>query len=318
MPSASQLEVDRVLRAEVTALGRPALVAEMDQLLDTIESPLLNLALSGRAARFTSLGQEEREEYLKRWAASPLPLKRRAFQVMKRLVLLYTYGRDGSPYAARSGYVRPPLPPLASPPMLRVRRPVAGETIDGDACVSGLAGRWRCRGGARRAVSGSSCWTRALRTEAEFEDVSSRRTRPLCRPRHRRDARPRDRDPRRLRSRRWDVVTWNPRCGSRRPFEEGVLRRRRLDPHYDAFAHASTSIPMRRANGRICAWSAASERSPLERDRSHERQRLRRLLPLPARLPSRREVLDAAYVSRDACSRGAEILHGTDARRIET
>ena len=82
LPSASRLGVHRMLRAEVTALARPALVAELDQLLDTIESPFLNLALTGRAVRFSALGQVDREDYLKRWAESPLPLKRRAFQVM--------------------------------------------------------------------------------------------------------------------------------------------------------------------------------------------------------------------------------------------
>ncbi len=137
LPSASGLGVDRMLRSEVAALGRPALVAELDQLLDTIESPLLNFALSGRAARFTSLAQADREEYLKRWAASPLPLKRRAFQVMKRLVLLYTYGQDRSPYGALMGYARPPLESVAEPVPLRARRGVAGETIDADVCVVG-------------------------------------------------------------------------------------------------------------------------------------------------------------------------------------
>src|SRR5438105_14605025 len=107
LPSASALGVPATLRSEVAALGRPALVAELDQLLDTIESPLLNLALTGRAVRFSALGQPEREAYLKRWATSPLSLKRRAFQVMKRLVLLYTYGADASPYGARTGYARP-------------------------------------------------------------------------------------------------------------------------------------------------------------------------------------------------------------------
>ena len=89
LPSASALGVPQLLRSEVEALGRPALVAELDQLLDTIESPLLNAALTGRPARFSSLAAREREAYLKRWATSPLALKRRAFQVMKRLVLLY-------------------------------------------------------------------------------------------------------------------------------------------------------------------------------------------------------------------------------------
>ena len=141
LPSASELGVPRILRSEVTALGRPALVAELDQLLDTIESPPLNLALTGRPVRFSALDQAERETYLKRWATSRLPLKRRAFQVMKRLVLLYTYGADGSPYAAPMGYVHAsagrPLPDPAPRAALRVRTPRAGETIDADVCVVG-------------------------------------------------------------------------------------------------------------------------------------------------------------------------------------
>lgn len=135
-PSASALGVPALLRAEVEALGRPALVRELDQLLDTIEMPLLNFALAGRATRFSSLSQADREAYLRRWATSPVPLKRRAFQVLKRLVLLYTYGLPGSPYAAAMGYARPELDPAAQS-ALRVRRPRAGETIDADACVIG-------------------------------------------------------------------------------------------------------------------------------------------------------------------------------------
>ena len=137
LPSASVLGVPRLLRSEVEALGRPALVAELDQLLDTIESPLLNVALTGRPARFSSLAGSQREAYLKRWATSPLALKRRAFQVMKRLVLLYSYGVDGSPYAAAMGYERPALPPPAARAALRVRMPSTGEAIDADVCVIG-------------------------------------------------------------------------------------------------------------------------------------------------------------------------------------
>src|SRR3954468_9803031 len=71
LPSASELGVPRVLREEVTALGRPALVAELDQLLDTIESPPLNLALTGRPARFTALAASDREPYLSPWRRAP-------------------------------------------------------------------------------------------------------------------------------------------------------------------------------------------------------------------------------------------------------
>jgi choline dehydrogenase-like flavoprotein len=136
LPSASALGVPKILRSEVTALGRPAFVAELDQLLDTIESPLLNLALTRRRVRFTELAQADREAYLKGWATSPLPLKRRAFQVMKRLVLLYTYGADGSPYAAAMGYI-PPRPEPAPRSTVRVRTPRPGETIEADVCVVG-------------------------------------------------------------------------------------------------------------------------------------------------------------------------------------
>ena len=137
LPSASDLGVPAILRAEVEALGRPALVAELDQLLDTIDSPLLNTALTGRPSRFSALPTADREAYLKRWATSPLGLKRRAFQVMKRLVLLYSYGVDGSPYAAAMGYARSAPPSPATLAALRMRQPHAGEVIEADVCVIG-------------------------------------------------------------------------------------------------------------------------------------------------------------------------------------
>jgi choline dehydrogenase-like flavoprotein len=136
-PSASALGVPARLRSEIAALHRPALVAELDRLLDTVESPVLNLLLSGRPVRFSSLTQEQREAYLRGWAASALPLKRRAFQVLKRLTMLYTYGAENSPYWKLAGYERPDLVPPATPTALTVRQPRAGESIEADACVIG-------------------------------------------------------------------------------------------------------------------------------------------------------------------------------------
>ncbi|HET7700522.1 MAG TPA: GMC family oxidoreductase [Candidatus Limnocylindria bacterium] len=137
LPAASALGVPERLRREVSALGRPAFVRELDQLLDTIESPLLNLALGCGPVRFSALTQPAREDYLRRWATSPIALKRRAFQVMKRLILLYTYGAETSPYARAMGFVAPPLDEPAPPSALRFRALGPGETVDADVCVIG-------------------------------------------------------------------------------------------------------------------------------------------------------------------------------------
>src|SRR5207248_1319047 len=78
-----------------------------------------------------------REAYLRRWATSPLGLKRRAFQVLKRLTLLYSYGAEDSPYWELAGYRRPELPPQAAPAPLRVREGKPNEVLDADVCVIG-------------------------------------------------------------------------------------------------------------------------------------------------------------------------------------
>jgi choline dehydrogenase-like flavoprotein len=137
LPSASAMGTPARLRAEVEALGQPALVSELNQLLDAIESPVMNLALGGQPVRFSSLDQAPREAYLRRWAASPLGLKRRAFQVLKRLTLLYSYGAENSPYWELAGYRGPELPPPAAPASLRLRDGRANETLEADVCVIG-------------------------------------------------------------------------------------------------------------------------------------------------------------------------------------
>ena len=137
LPSASSLGVPTRLRSELVALNRPALVSELDRLLDVVESPLMNTALNGRPVRFSSLNQAERERYLQRWAASPLPLKRRAFQVLKRLTMLYTYGAENSPYWKLVGYTRPQLVSPATPAALTIGAAKPGRTIDADVCVIG-------------------------------------------------------------------------------------------------------------------------------------------------------------------------------------
>jgi len=136
LPSASALGVPQLIRSELAALGRPSLVSELDLLLRLMENPLANVALVGRPVRFSSLTQDERERYMKTLGASALPLKRVAFQDLKRLALLYAYAIDGSPYWNVVGYRPTPLDP-PSPSTLRARTAKAGEVIDADACVIG-------------------------------------------------------------------------------------------------------------------------------------------------------------------------------------
>jgi choline dehydrogenase-like flavoprotein len=325
LPSASQLGVPRLLRAEVTALERPALVAELDQLLDTIESPLLNLALSGRAARFTSLSQEEREEYLKRWAASPIPLKRRAFQVMKRLVLLYAYGQDGSPYAALTGYERPPLDRPAEPVPLRARRGAVGETIDADACVIGSGA-----GGSVVAAALAAAGKRvvvleraALRTEIEFDGRELAGYASLFLDRG--IAATSDRAIAILAGSAvggGTIVNWNTslRLPSqvRQDWHDAGIDD--LDEHYDAVceridvdtdesARNGPNTVLERGLRALGLSSATIARNVSGcGDCGH--------CTLGCRRGAKRSTM-RTYLA-DACARGAEILHGTEARRIET
>lgn len=136
LPSASALGIHDLLLSEVRALGRPSFEAQLGLLLRLVESPAANLALVGRPVRFSRLSLPDRQAYLRRLAASPLPLKRTAFQDLKRLTLLLAYGLEASPYRDLAGYV----PPAADPPdrsRLTVRTPAAGEVVEADAVVIG-------------------------------------------------------------------------------------------------------------------------------------------------------------------------------------
>jgi len=136
LPSASQMGIHRRLLAEVDALGRPSLRRQLDLLLSVVDTGLGNLLLSGRPSAISAMDQAAREAWLRGLANSPIALKRTAFQDLKRLTLLLTYGVEDSPWRARTGFV-PPDPDEPSPSRVHVRTPRAGETLEADAVVIG-------------------------------------------------------------------------------------------------------------------------------------------------------------------------------------
>ncbi len=136
LPSGSELGIPARLRAEVEALGRPTLRRQLDLLLRAVDNPAAALVLAGRPAAFSRRSQVDREAYLRRLAVSPIPLKRTAFQDLKRLTMLLAYGLESSPYRALTGFrATPPDDPVPTSVVPRTPRP--GETIEADACVVG-------------------------------------------------------------------------------------------------------------------------------------------------------------------------------------
>jgi choline dehydrogenase-like flavoprotein len=136
LPSASQMGVHRRIFAEVDALKRPSLRQQLDLLLRLTDTAIGNLLFSGTPKAISAMDQAAREAWLMRLADSPLALKRTAFQDLKRLTLLMTYGIEDSPWRAQTGFV-PPAADVASPNTIRVRTPTAGEVIDADVVVIG-------------------------------------------------------------------------------------------------------------------------------------------------------------------------------------
>jgi choline dehydrogenase-like flavoprotein len=141
-PAASSVAVDRDV-AEVVN-GLPAVERqEFATLLRAVESPLVNLLLTGRPTRFTRLGPLAREAYLQGWARSRLGVKRKGFHAVKRLAASLYFSRPTSgtshPLWERIRYA-PPAPPAGIPDPLAGLGPVAPEgdvEENADVCVVG-------------------------------------------------------------------------------------------------------------------------------------------------------------------------------------
>jgi choline dehydrogenase-like flavoprotein len=141
MPHGDSGALAERMATAIASLPRTADRIELGRLLGLLESRVANLFLSGSPRSFSARTPPERERYLTRWATSPIPLKRKAFQALKRLatVLGYTMtdGTAPNPAWAALGYPGPLAPPPAIPKPLRPHSVDADGTLDCDVVVVG-------------------------------------------------------------------------------------------------------------------------------------------------------------------------------------
>jgi choline dehydrogenase-like flavoprotein len=141
VPQADAAATSVALVREVEAVGRPKLVADLRLFLRTIESPVANALLGGRPDVFSRMSPQERERYLLAWADSAIPLRRTAFQAVKRASLYFAYAASehgANPLWEETGYERGDMLPLPDDPTVTASRAVRdGETVAADACVVG-------------------------------------------------------------------------------------------------------------------------------------------------------------------------------------
>ena len=121
----------RRARLTTEALERaadPAQVAQFRLALRLIQSPIANLVLAGRPTTFRTMSPASRERYLLSWATSRVPLRRSAFQGLRKLLTFLAYADPGAdvvnPRLADIGY-RPddPLPATEATPIRPIRPP---------------------------------------------------------------------------------------------------------------------------------------------------------------------------------------------------
>src|SRR5438128_8735723 len=90
---ASDLAVDEDVARIIERYLSPDQRADFRRLLRTIESPMANMLLSGRPARFSTESEAKRERFLLGWAHSRLGINRQGFLAVTRVVLFLTYAK---------------------------------------------------------------------------------------------------------------------------------------------------------------------------------------------------------------------------------
>ena len=141
---ASDLGVDRQIALLIREQFEPREAAQFHRILRTFESPGLNLVLGGRPARFSRLDPVARAAFLGRWRDSRLPIKRSAFEALKRLTCFLYYSTPGpngpNPNWSEIGYPGTWPEPVTAPgpyPTIQPLQPTSDLELSVDVCVIG-------------------------------------------------------------------------------------------------------------------------------------------------------------------------------------
>ncbi len=142
VPGSEAVRLADHMSETIASLPHRADREELKRLLELLESRTANAMLAGIPRPFTAMSTPERERYLRGWATSRLPLRRKGFQALKRMAtVIYYTARDAdgrsNPSWSRLGYPGPLGPPPATPKPLRPLEVTHDETLTCDVVIVG-------------------------------------------------------------------------------------------------------------------------------------------------------------------------------------
>lgn len=142
LPGGESVRLAEHMAETIAALPHRADRNDLRRLLRALESRFVNLLLGGGPRPLSRMSEARRERYLNRWATSRLPLRRKAFQALKRMAtVVYYTSRDpaGGPNPSWRllGYPGPLASAVAPPKRIVPLEVTADTTLDCDVVIVG-------------------------------------------------------------------------------------------------------------------------------------------------------------------------------------
>ena len=88
---ASDLNIGELTEAKLETVADAQKLKEIRLFLNLLESPLVNLLLSGEWGAFSAMKLDKRTAVLRSWGNSRFAIRRRAFQSLKRVIIFLFY-----------------------------------------------------------------------------------------------------------------------------------------------------------------------------------------------------------------------------------